>query len=263
MVSTLLMLTACASLLALLLRPFQVRAVRVLEGYWDRWPTTARVAGVLTEIQRRKWEALRRQAGKVPADTAEGRVGADAQRRLALRPPAGVLLPTALGNALRSGEISAGERYGLTTLTSWPRIFMQVSPRMSQTLGVTRDGLDAAVNLCWSFLATGLLSVVPLRDEPGARWFPAVMLAAAAVAYKGAVIAAQAYSGLMRVVYDLHRFDLLDALHHRLPTKEEEREVFEQVSDTLVGEWVADLAYDHHGVRNSHVHDADGAADAQ
>jgi hypothetical protein len=243
--SALLGVVVCACVLALLLHPFQVRAVRVLEGYWDRWSATARLAGVLTEIQRRRRAALSTRSRRVSSDTAVTRVNADAHRRLAARPPADVLLPTALGNALRMGEITAGERYGLATLTSWPRIYMQLPQRMTQSLRSTRDALDAAVNLCWSFLTMGLASAVALYDEPGSRWLPAGMLITAAVAYKGAVIAAQAYSGLMHVVYDLHRFDLLEALHHGLPTKELERELFEQVSDTLAGEWVAHLPYEH------------------
>ncbi|MEV0737239.1 hypothetical protein AB0I51_14965 [Streptomyces sp. NPDC050549] len=260
---TFLGIAACACLLAMLLHPFQVRAVRVLEGYWARWPATARIAGVLTEIQRRRWLALRMRAERTGTDGITVRVGADAKRRLAARPPAHVLLPTALGNALRKGEISAGERYGLITLTSWPHVHMQVSPRMARTLSSTRDALDTAVNLCWSFLATSVLSAVALYDEPNARWLPVGTLVAAALAYKGAVTAAETYSGLMHVVYDLHRFDLLEALHHPLPDKEQERELFEEVSATLVGEWVADLSYEHPGGRSSRVHDADGAADAK
>lgn len=260
---TVLGVVACACVLALLLHPFQVRAVRLLEGYWDRWSMTARIADVLTEIQRRRREALNTRSWQVALAPADVRVKADARRRLASRPPADVLLPTALGNALRAGEITAGERYGLTTLTSWPRIYMQLSHPMAQALRSARDALDAAVNLCWSFLAMGLLSTIALYDEPGTRWLPIGMLIAAAAAYKGAVTAAQAYSGLIHVVYDLHRFDLLEALHHPLPTKELERELFEQVSDALAGEWVADLSYEHHRGRESPVRDADGAADSQ
>lgn len=260
---TLLGVAGCAGVLAILLHPFQVRAVRVLEGYWDRWRPTACLAGVLTEIQRRRWEALSARSRHGVSDAAVVRVRADARRRLAARPPAAVLLPTALGNALRKGEITAGERYGLTTLTSWPRIYMQLSPQLAQALRSTRDALDTGVNLCWSFLATALLSAIALYDEPDSWWLPAAMLIVAAVAYKGAVIAAQAYSGLMHVVYDLHRFDLLDALHHGLPAKESERDLFEQVSDVLAGKWVADLPYEHHGGRNSGVGDTDGPADAQ
>ncbi|MFF7469609.1 hypothetical protein [Streptomyces sp. NPDC008092] len=245
----------CASLLGLLLQPFQVRAVRVLEGYWDRWPATARLAGVLAEVQRRRYVSLREKAAGIDL------VAVDARRRLAARPSVEVLLPTALGNALRAGELSAGERYGLTTLSSWPRIHMQVSPRMSEALRSTRDALDTAVNLCWAFLALTVVLVLALCDEPRAFWLPLGSLVLSAVAYKGAVVAAQAYSGLMHVVFDLHRFDLLEALHHPLPAgREDEQHLFEQVSRLFAGSATSDLPYEHGG-GVSRPDDGDGAAE--
>ncbi|MCX5560207.1 hypothetical protein [Streptomyces sp. NBC_00038] len=257
--------SVCASLLGLLLQPFQVRAVRVLEGYWDRWPATAGLAGVLVEVQRRRWEALRERAEGTTRTEAAQHVRADAQRRLALHPPEEVLLPTALGNALRAGELSAGERYGLTTLSSWPRVYMQVSDRMADVLRSARDALDAAVNLCWSFLALTVTSVAALHEEPSQWWLCGSGLLSAGVAYKGAVIAAQTYAGLMHVVYDLHRFDLLEAMHYRLPPdREAEEEVFVQVSDLLNGLRPPDLRYEHRDAwrAGSDAHDADGTADA-
>lgn len=238
--------TVCASLLGLLLQPFQVRAVRVLEGYWDRWPLTAGLAGVLAGLQRRRWHALRQRVNRAaPGDTAR-RVQADAGRRLAARPPVEALLPTALGNALRAGELSAGERYGLTTLTSWPRIYPQVSARMAEVLRSTRDALETAVNLCWSFLMLTGAGTAALYDEPSDLWLCGAGLVLAAVAYKGAVTAAQSYAGLMHVAYDLHRFDLLEALHYRLPTdRDAEEETFYQLSELFAGAEPVDLPYDH------------------
>ncbi|MFD9328808.1 hypothetical protein [Streptomyces sp. NPDC060065] len=257
--------SVCASLLGLLLQPFQVRAVRVLEGYWDRWPATAGLAGVFVEVQRRRWEALRERAEGATRTEAAQHVKADARRRLALHPPEEVLLPTALGNALRAGELSAGERYGLTTLSSWPRVYMQVSDRMADVLRSARDALDAAVNLCWSFLALTVTSVAALHQEPSQWWLCGSGLLSAGVAYKGAVIAAQTYAGLMHVVYDLHRFDLLEAMHYRLPPdREAEEEMFVQVSDLLNGQRPPDLRYEHRDASRvgSDAHDADGTADA-
>ncbi|MFF7978019.1 hypothetical protein ACFZDK_02665 [Streptomyces sp. NPDC007901] len=229
-------ITATAALLGLLLQPFQVRAVRVLEGYWDRWPLTARLAGVLAALQRRRWQALRRRAVASANGDADRRTRADARRRLAALPTADILLPTALGNALRAGEVSAGERYGLTTLTSWPRIYPQVSDPLAEALRSARDALDSAVNLCWAFSALTAASAVALYDEPSAWWLCAAGLVLAAVAYKGAVTTAQAYSGLMHVVYDLHRFDLLDALHYPLPADPASAEaLFGEVSDEFTG----------------------------
>ncbi|GAA0328156.1 hypothetical protein GCM10009540_55030 [Streptomyces turgidiscabies] len=265
--AALLALSVGSGLLALLLQPFQVRAVRVLEGYWDRWPVTARLAGVLVEVQRRRWEVLRERAQRRAPSQAARRIRADAGRRLGTRPPVDALLPTALGNALRAGEMSAGERYGLSTLGSWPRIYMQVSDRMSDVLRSTRDALDVATNLCWSFLALTVVSAAALYDEPAHRWLSAAALVLAAVAYKGAVIAAQSYAGLMRVVFDLYRFDLADALHYPLPAdRDEEDALFANVSDLFTGQGRPDLPYYHrradraHGL---HPHDPHRAADPQ
>ncbi|MFC8677937.1 hypothetical protein ACFUEN_35220 [Streptomyces griseorubiginosus] len=257
-----------SAVLAMLLYPFQVRAVRVLEGYWDRWSLTAGVAGVLTEIQRRRRHALGDRV-IVAADASPRaiRIAADAARRLAAVPPEEVLLPTALGNALRAGELSAGERYGLATLASWPRIHLHVSDRLAGALHSARTALDTAVNLCWSFLASAVVASTALYDEPVMLWLPLLALLLAALSYKGAVTAAQAYAGLMHIVYDLHRFDLLDALHFPLPDRADEAETFWQVSQWFTGSPTVDLPYDH-GRRPptfrglSDTRDADGSADA-
>jgi hypothetical protein len=263
MAATLMVLVGCTSILALLLQPFQVRAVRVLEGYWYRWPATAGLAGVLVEVQRRRWEALREQVGETAPSTSAREVRADAGRRLGARPPVDLLLPTALGNALRAGELSAGERYGLSTLASWPRIYMQISDRMSEALNSTRDALDAAVNLCWSFLAVALTYGVAFYDEPKSWWLCGGAVILASVAYKGAVIAAQAYSGLMHVVYDLHRFELLDALHYSLPGDTvTEKATFAEVTARFTGRGSVRSDYSH-GEGRSHSHNADRSAYAE
>ncbi|MGW0811367.1 hypothetical protein [Nonomuraea sp. NPDC002799] len=255
---------ACAAVLGLLLHPFQIRAVRMLEGYWDRWLPTARLADVLVEYQRRKRQSAsemadgagnnERKAGPRSAmslpeqtrnlDTAAQRMRANARRRLGGMPPAEVLLPTALGNALRAGEIQAGERYGLTTLTTWPRIYPQLSRPLAKAVASARDSLDTSVNLCYSFLACAVVMGVAMYDEPGKWWFPPIALAAAALAYKGAVTAAQGYAQLMHIVYDLHRFDLVRALHYQLPDRDSEQGLFRRISEALANKAV-NLPYDH------------------
>ncbi|MFB6934047.1 hypothetical protein PGH47_26360 [Streptomyces sp. HUAS 31] len=246
----LVLISSCSVLLGLLLQPFQVRAVRVLEGYWDRWPLTSRLASLMIEVQRKRWRALSRRADTGVRGGGARRVQADVQRRLAARPPEDVLMPTALGNALRAGEISAGERYGLATLASWPRLYLQVSERALVLLRSCRDALDTAVNLCWSCLVLTGTAALALYDEPSSWWLCGLGLAFAATAYKGAVTAAQSYAGLMHVAYDLHRFDLLEALHYSLPAdRKAEEEMFLRVSDQLMG-GRTDLPYDHGRTRN-------------
>ncbi|WP_160573779.1 hypothetical protein [Actinomadura physcomitrii] len=214
--TSVLVIGAGAAVLGLVLHPFQIRAVRLFEGYWDRWTLTARLADVLIGHQRRRWRAIdarargtgrrrpRRDSGSPMGDgSARERVRANAEHRLAALPPLDVLLPTALGNALRAGELRAGERYGLATLASWPRIYPQLSRPLASAVGSARDTLDTSVNLSYSFLACALVSAAAVYDEPGMWWLPAASLGAAALSYKGAVTAAQGYAHLMHIVYDL------------------------------------------------------------
>ncbi|MFI9201043.1 hypothetical protein [Streptomyces sp. NPDC053048] len=64
---------------------------------------------------------------------------------------------------------------------------------------------------------TALVAAVMLW---GTGWWAALALvpsAVAALAYHGAVQAAVAYGEAVRTAFDLHRFDLLRALHQPLP----------------------------------------------
>src|SRR5262249_3031460 len=144
---------------AALVQPFQLRIVRLLEGYWESWTVTARIAPILVEHQSRKIATLRERDDNLtqmisrPLDVTtplpklareqrnQVRNAAELARvrRKMTRYPREVspdvpieggepdkptpLLPTALGNALRAAEHASGERYGLDTITSWPRIY--------------------------------------------------------------------------------------------------------------------------------------------
>lgn len=128
------------TVLAAVLQPFQVRVVRLLEGYWSGWTPTARLAPVFVEFQRRRLHRLLEREseliGKIEVDSPAGglteqaaALRLDAHRRSELdrirqrilrypeapvegihdpddssRPDAITLLPTALGNALRAGD---------------------------------------------------------------------------------------------------------------------------------------------------------------
>jgi hypothetical protein len=93
-----------------------------------------------------------------------------------------------------------------------------------------RNQLDLAARLCAVFMLVGGLYVGLLvwhRDallaslgDPRTHvlWLiPAVSVLLARVSYEAAVNAAVAYGIEMEVVFDLHRFDLLSAMHLPLP----------------------------------------------
>lgn len=276
------------TLLTVLVQPFQLRAVRLLEGYWDGWRLTAHVAPVLVECQTRKKEAYARliidlgdqlsQLDDLPAaimlsdqrkrQREHARMAAARQRAMLKlqRYPRPTdtgkqetpLLPTALGNALRTGETSAGERYGVDTLRSWPRLYPLLSDKVTTVYASARDSLDAASNFCISFFVVFVIAVAALADEPKAYWIPALAFFLCCLSYVGSVAAAVTFTTYVRVAYDLHRFDLLKAMHYELPkTAADEYDQFVQLSaffiaesadrsiDGLAADELQNLSYDH------------------
>ncbi|USX52483.1 hypothetical protein [Lentzea sp. HUAS12] len=253
------------ALVTAVVQPFQIRVLRVLEGYWDGWAVTARIAPVFEEFQRRRRRELRRTAGRQPSDEPTSgslhelvrhrRTAArfEAKKRRAERrlqrypakepvePRKGFtalnlrdipVLPTGLGNALRAGETSGGERYGLNTLSSWPRLYPHFPESFAKGQASVRDALDAAANLCLNFFVTTIIGVVALHDEPRAYWIPAASAVLCGLSYMGAIAAATEYSTFIKTAYDLYRSELLKSARLPLPKDPaEELATFMTLSD--------------------------------
>ncbi|MFD7838853.1 hypothetical protein [Streptomyces sp. NPDC059761] len=209
-----------ALLVAVLLHPLQGPLVRLLEGYWPRLARPA--AWCAVKIQTWARDRLARSA-VVPTSHLT-----DAERQRILEaawhlartfpPPQVPLLPTALGNTLRAGEATAGAAYGADAVVWWPRLYPLLGDGLRAVVDDRRDQLDLACRLSVTAGATGLLSV-PLVLGGNGWWqaSPAVFLLVAWVAYRAAVAAARGYAETLSAAFDLHRFDLLAALHLPLP----------------------------------------------
>jgi hypothetical protein len=209
-------------LLAVVLHPLQLPLVQLLEGYWPRslrWLTAAGVSR-----QQRKRSALESQADanrlseQQRENPADRRAVLEAAWRLRRRfPPANMLLPTALGNALRAMESDAGPAYGADTVAWWPRLYIVLGEQMRAVVDDRRDQLDATCRLGATGAAVAVISV-PLLWRSG-WWLPLALvpLAVAVVSYRAAVTAAVAYGESVSAAFDLHRFDLLTRLHLALP----------------------------------------------
>lgn len=271
---------------AAILQPFQTRAVRLLEGYWEGWRITARIAPLFVEMQRRRLEDSLdraedlRELIRTPVDLRASLADIARQRKMQARaaaelarlsvriqrypgdqqvmPENGVrekkeqipLLPTALGNALRTAETSAGERYGLDTIDSWPRMYPYFSARFAAGYSSIRGAIDAAAGLTISFLVVTVLGLAALFDEPKAYWIPACSLVLCILSYIGAVAAAADHITFTRVAYDLHRFDMLAAMHYALPKNpSDEVEIFKALSAFFGSEKSGRVA---HGLASRH-----------
>jgi hypothetical protein len=232
----------------LVAQPLQLGLVRLLEGYW---PAAARpLAQPAIRRQRARCDALARVAGpraQAP-DATELAAMAEAEARLrrCFGSDPEQLLPTRLGNALRAAESRAGEPYGLDAVVAWPRLYPLLGEAVRALVDDQRDALDLAARFCVVFAAGAAISLGLLVTHGAWLLVPAGCALLAWLSYRGAVAAAFAYGEGIRAAIDLHRFDLLGALHLPLPrTLEEERALNRDLSSFLRQGWPVDLAYAH------------------
>jgi hypothetical protein len=203
---------------ALIAEPLQVTLVRLLEGYWGQsWAGRLLAApGVAFHRWRRgRLDRAQRRTAGGPARKLARRE--EAARKLRAYPAGQAILPTMLGNILRSAEDRAGRRYGLDAVIAWPRLYPLLSDKVAGVVNDLRDQLDLVARFCVVFAIAAAVSAGFLATH---GWWLAVALvpvAGAWLSYQAALAAAAAYGQAMETAVDLHRFDLLTALHLPLP----------------------------------------------
>jgi hypothetical protein len=218
--------------IAVLLRPFQIRTVQLLEGYWRRGGLLKALA--IERHARRRSASLARAVTLEPAppngvqfeDVAEyARVSHRVMRikNRALREmedyPTRVkwILPTRLGNVLRRTETTAGERYGLDTVAVYSRLYPYLSPRLDAEISAQLNGIDVMATFVLVFGIETLSCAPLLWRADGWSVVPVILGALAGLSYRGATAAASHYGKLLVTAFDLHRFDMLAAMRQPLP----------------------------------------------
>jgi hypothetical protein len=235
--------------LAVLLRPFQIGAIQLLEGYWRRGGLAKALS---VERHNRNASAIQarldahppdapEQAGfaKVAkfarqqhrADVIKSRANQDAGRYPAR---AELILPTALGNVLRRAESSAGERYGLSTLDAYPRLFPHLSPRLETEIAEQYHAIYSMTTFVIVFMVQTVATTPLLWLTNWWSLLPLVLAGLTAFAYRGAVTAGRRYGVYLAAAFDLHRFDMLASMHLELHRDgESEFQLNEQLSELL------------------------------
>jgi hypothetical protein len=236
-VGQIVMLALAILLITVVVQPFQTEIMRLLEGYWPRW--LSRLAKRRT---RRKVELRGRLATKaqLPQDPAQathevvqraGEAGHELRRRF---PSSDRLVrPTALGNVLAALEDDAGREYGLDAVVAWPRLYPLLSDQVRSIVNDRRDTMDTMARMTATMSISTLVCGALLIDCP--LWWGLLALmppVLAWVSYRSAVAAASGFADAVRVAFDLHRIDLLTALHMAVPKEhQEQRALGEQWSD--------------------------------
>lgn len=244
--STLLIVT----ILAYLFRVFVNPLVRFYEGYWPFW--TRRLVQKWVRARWLHWKRERADA----AQTDLSRYSA-LQDRLHHGYPyqAERLLPTRLGNALRSAEDYPAVTYGMDAVFWWPRLFPLLPEAMRRKIEDALTPLLALLSVATLTIIAAMVGAISFLLARAGWWQSlAVLLAGLAlsrVAYHGAVSQARSYGQAVRAAVDLYRFDLLTALHQSLPaTPQEERDLWRQLAVWLYNQdrgAVQGLTYDHGG----------------
>ncbi|MFF4849750.1 hypothetical protein [Streptomyces sp. NPDC001194] len=142
--------------------------------------------------------------------------------------------PTRLGNILKAAELYPQLRYGIDAVLVWPRLFPLLPDGLRGALATARAELTALLVravLCCAFAVIGA-GCAAARGGPPAL-LPCCLWGGALLAwasYRGALNAALVYGQHVRVAFDLHRTDLLEALgEERRPGPDAERERWQRL----------------------------------
>jgi hypothetical protein len=197
------------------IHPLQTPLIQLVEGYWEGLPFGSAASGLFTQRLRHE---LHQAADQEWLDSLPEQSAAEARRRQHWLPAKeGDLLPTDLGNTLRTGETRAGDRYGLDMEIAMPRLAPLLSDASQAELSDRRNQLDAAARLC---VAAGLSTVgglcVLLWHESW-LFLPVATYVLCWACYRAAVAAARSFSVSLAVAVDLNHLQLFDALQLERP----------------------------------------------
>jgi hypothetical protein len=212
---------------------FDIEILRALEGYW--YPGLRHLLKPLIKSQikhraklEKRWEPLNEKVHNNTATPTERAEFIRLDRALHQFPREDHdIMPTRLGNILRTAERYAGDRYGLDAIICWPRLWLLLPDPTKKDLQDARTELNNAVRL---FLWSTLLLIWTIWSW----WAIPIALIAAAFAYCWAIDAAEVYASVIEATFDVHRHLLYQALRREIPEDlNEERCVGKQLTNYL------------------------------
>ncbi|HEX7150320.1 MAG TPA: hypothetical protein VF618_02445 [Thermoanaerobaculia bacterium] len=243
-------------ILAGLLHIFNIPIIQLYEGYpWQhgligKW-MSARNVRVVKDLE--TGGDLARDLRLDPANlvTAEqneklNTVWADSVRRRFFEyPDAEFVLPTRLGNVIRSFEMYPQRQYEISAIPFWPRFVARIKSEHAEMIDGAKALFDVTVHLSFLACATAILLIVvacffptPFLTLDLFWWWAArvgISLWLAWFFYRSAISRAMAWGDLVRSAFDLHRRDVLTDLGFDPPPGdlESERAVWKDLSERL------------------------------
>jgi hypothetical protein len=238
----LLILGATAVVLGLALSGLSYYVARLFEGYalerWSSWPIVRSAYRATIALQRRHYDrlcAIRHDESKPPNDRQLAAWKLDRYF-----PPTGEdLLPTRVGNTIRAFERHSNVRWGLDSVTIWPRIEALLSADERELLADSKVNFYLFVNTAIAAFVVGACLVVDQSlnaPQPASFWLLyAIPFVLAYVVYRLAIDPAAQWGDVVRSSIDLHRLELYEKLGVRAPTSfSDERELALRVNQVLL-----------------------------
>jgi hypothetical protein len=198
---------------------------QLFEGYW--FQHLGRVSRAAIAWHRQRRDAL---------DDADDQL--ERHRAYALAPET-ALLPTRLGNILRSAEHYSIDRYNADLFLLWPRLYRAFPDAFARNLEEARARMEfLLVVSAWSG-AFGICTLISLISINAPAWLTAACfvtgMGLAYVTYTTALPAAEEYGDRLRAGFDLYRFDVLRQLRLKDPTcLEDEQDVWGALQYVIV-----------------------------
>jgi hypothetical protein len=132
------------------------------------------------------------------------------------------LMPTRLGNTLRTMEDDAGDRFGLDAVAVAPYLLQVASPDMVSIYEDARTELDVTVKFVYVWMACTVIGFVAFLSDGIWMIVPVVTLFLSWMSYRASIVAARGFGDVLAELVRLYRFDLMTKLHWRLPWHLEE-----------------------------------------
>ncbi|MDX6710383.1 MAG: hypothetical protein QOH96_1399 [Blastocatellia bacterium] len=153
-----------------------------------------------------------------------------------------LILPTKLGNVIRSFEYYPDREYGMDAVSTWSRLVAKIDPAYAASIDDAKTSFDFMINI--SFLSgilffiqvvAGILYKKPFTSQDvllGWSLHLLICIFLMAGFYQLSISRAGAWGEMVKGAFDLYRKDLLSQLGYeqKLTTKEEERDLWGKIS---------------------------------
>ena len=161
-------------------------------------------------------------------------------------PDAGSVLPTKLGNVIRSFETYPRRQYGMSAIKLWPRLAAKIDKDYAEQVDGAKTSFDFMINCSLlSFFLSLLVLVVglwyPVMFSAPRFWLPwlfkvFLFLALSYAFYHSSIDRAAEWGETVKSAFDLYRHDLLVQLGYKTPPSsvEAERWLWRSISQQLL-----------------------------